>query len=248
MMKSKKYFITGFIIIVVASAILLSFYFWNSEGKANLSQLGDFLSGTLGLLLTVIFAVIAYYTYKQQVSTTQRQSFDDKFIKMLELHIGYSKTVKYKNEAAPNREGYETFRYLYEEFRRMYERSIWPPADIDLPADKNTGLTKIQNTYEEFNNKYIEITGPFIKHIYYLLRYIDDNRFVNEVEKIHYAKMVRTEISQYEALILFYAGLSKRGYPTLKPLLENYSILSQVKHVKDKLINAEHLTLYNANK
>lgn len=250
MLKTKKFYISGVTLIVFVFAILLFYYFWNFEGKAMLSQLGDFLSGTLGLVLTVIFAVIAYYTYRQQVSTTQRQSFDDRFFKMLELHIGYVKAIKYREESQTvlRLDGHETFKHLYGDFKRMYKQSHHLNSSNDVLVVDRIGLSEIQSTYEEFNSKYIEITGPFIKHIYYLLKYIDNNATLKEAEKIHYSRMVRTELSQYEALILFYAGLSRRGYPKLKPLLEKYSILSQVKHVKENLVTAEHEKLYSAVK
>lgn len=221
-----------------AAAVIFVKIYLDSNNKEDLSRLGDYLSGTMGIFLAVVFAIIAYYTYKQQVTTTHKQSFDEIFIKMLELHTEYLNRVAYE----------ETGNGITILGRRKVFESLYDHLKAHYKEAGGTGqgdeLSRIQNAYESFNNRFIEVTGPFIKHVYYLLRYVDDKNFLSMEEKTHYSRMIRTELSQYESLLLFYTGLSRRGNPKLKPLLEKYSVLSQIKHVRKELFHDDHTEFY----
>ncbi len=115
-------------------------------------------------------------------------------------------------------EGREVFRYLYEQ---QFNDGYHMPEAIS--ASKMDG-------YERFMEGQLD---HYFRYFYRILRYIDDNKLIDDNEKYRYACVLRAHMSSYELLIMHYNGLSTIGRKRLKPLLERYSMLNNIR--EDKL-------------
>ena len=86
--------------------------------------------------------------------------------------------------------------------------------------------------YETSEN--INILDHYFRYLYRIIRFIDeaeflekDNNFIDERYK--YTSILRATLSPYELVFLFYNGLSEYGNEKVKPLIEKYSILKNIR-------------------
>lgn len=81
----------------------------------------------------------------------------------------------------------------------------------------------------------------YFRHFYRILKFIKQNDgLLTYEEQYQYASMLRATLSRYELVWLYYNGLSENGCMKLKPLMERYSIL--------KNLRVEFLTLCKENR
>lgn len=112
------------------------------------------------------------------------------------------------------KEGREVFKYLY--------------SEMIIEQTSLTGAIQINGIkgYEGFVQGYLD---HYFRYFYRILRYIDDSKLIDDEQKYRYACVLRAHLSSYELLILHYNGLSAVGYAKLKPLLEKYSMLNNIR-------------------
>lgn len=114
-------------------------------------------------------------------------------------------------------EGREVFRYLYEQ--QLKDGYYMTNAIIASGVDG----------YERFMEGQLD---HYFRYFYRILRYIDDNKLIDNRDKYRYACVLRAHMSSYELLIMHYNGLSSIGSQKLKPLLERYSMLNNIRYEK----------------
>lgn len=118
------------------------------------------------------------------------------------------------------KEGREVFKYLY--------------SEMIIDQISMTGAIKINGIkgYEAYVQGYLD---HYFRYFYRILRYIDDSKLIDGEQKYRYACVLRAHLSSYELLILHYNGLASVGFAKLKPLLEKYSMLNNIRF--DLLVN-----------
>ncbi len=92
-------------------------------------------------------------------------------------------------------------------------------------------------TCEEFFAKYGHEFGHYFRFLYNFYRYIDENSYT----KKHHEKVLRSYISDYELLLLFYNGQTVAG-KNFGKYFEKYAIFDNLPC--NKLIAKEHLMNY----
>ena len=112
------------------------------------------------------------------------------------------------------KEGREVFKYLY--------------SEMTIDQTFMTGAIQINGIkgYEDFVQGHLD---HYFRYFYRILRYIDDSKLIDEEQKYRYACVLRAHLSSYELLVLHYNGLSKVGCDKLKPLMEKYSMLNNIR-------------------
>lgn len=81
----------------------------------------------------------------------------------------------------------------------------------------------------------------YFRHFYRILKFIKQNDgLLTYEEQYQYASMLRATLSRYELVWLYYNGLSENGCTKLKPLMERYAML--------KNLRVEFLTLCKENR
>lgn len=69
----------------------------------------------------------------------------------------------------------------------------------------------------------------YYRYLYRILKFIDETELVDEEQKYRYASMFRAQLSEFELVLIYYNGLSQMGCDKLKPLLEKYSVLKNIR-------------------
>lgn len=92
--------------------------------------------------------------------------------------------------------------------------------------------------YELYNTP--TLFDHYFRHLYTILKFIDkedipetNKRVFSDEDLYGYAKILRATLSRYELVWLYYNGLSGYGNKKLKPLLEKYCML---KNLREELL------------
>lgn len=110
--------------------------------------------------------------------------------------------------------GREVFKYLYE------ERSISIVSAIDKEGIKG------------FEKQMFGILDNYFRYLYRILKYIDDSKLISPSSKYQYAGILRAHLSYMELLLIYYNGLSEFGREKMKPLIERYHLLKNIREEK----------------
>lgn len=202
---------------------------------------------------------------EEQNKTLRIQRFENTFFNMMELQqqivsgmkFQSKKIIELRKETSEEIKGYRneqtpidfevTARVLFSwTFKKM-------PHKVKIDKDNTIALTGIGSVLVEYgleeyvNQESTSIFDHYFRHLYTILRFIDkedvpetDKRIFSDEELYGYAKILRATLSRYELVWLYYNGLSSNGSTKLKPLLEKYCML--------KNLRKELLTCYKGNR
>ena len=184
--------------------------------------------------------------YEEQNKTMKRQRFENTFFNMLSLQQEIvanlsveSKEVKRGEVVIKNYKGREVFEKIYEGINVyvLYE-------EITIGIKENV-YNKIEN-YNEYR-WLISRFDHYFRHLYHIFKYIDETDLIDEKERYDYASIVRSQLSDYELVMLFYNCLAQKDNGAeenkFKPLIETYAIFNNLR--EDLLAKKDHYKLYN---
>ena len=169
--------------------------------------------------------------FEEQNKTLKRQRFENTFFNMLSLQQEITNNLFYQDEKENEQtitqhtyKGREVFKEIYENATVKYEGLIY---------SKNTGLKLVlkHNGY----NAYTAIADTtrfdhYFRNLYRIFKYIDTTDLIDQNERYQYACIVRSQLSDYELIMLFFNCLSDNGKEKFKPLIEKYAILKNIRH------------------
>lgn len=120
---------------------------------------------------------------------------------------------------------YELYNYLQKEMVKL-EFDIIDARCADYCHNRLT-LNQLESTYKLYINRsedcedeihsdnyfvgFHNCLGSYFRRLYNLVYFIDNNEVFNESEKEIYVKMIRTQLSDYEQLLLYYNTFNKVG-------------------------------------
>lgn len=84
------------------------------------------------------------------------------------------------------------------------------------------------------------VLDNYFRYLYRILKYIDDSKLISDSTKYQYAGILRAHLSYMELLLIYYNGLSVYGREKMKPLIEKYHLLKNIRAEKlnDHTLNA----------
>lgn len=120
--------------------------------------------------------------------------------------------------------GRAVFKYIYQQ--RKLEGKLLREAIIE------SGITPYEIALKG-------ILDHYFRYLYRILKFINETDLIDEEQKYRYASMLRAQLSEFELVLIYYNGLSHMGCEKLKPLLEKYSVLKNIRledlaSIKDK--------------
>lgn len=188
--------------------------------------------------------------YEEQNKTMKRQRFENTFFNMLSLQqeIVANLSIEWKEREWYELEGQWKERVINNKGREVFEK-IYEGINVQ-PIYMPIGIKKIVNQEIENYNKYRELISRFdhyFRHLYRIFKYIDKTDLIDEKERYDYASIVRSQLSDYELVMLFYNCLAQKDNGKeenkFKPLIEKYAIFN---NLRDGLLAKEdHYKLYN---
>lgn len=195
----------------------------------------------IGGIISGVFAfgafIVALISNNSQRRTSDLQRFESTFFNMLaqqqqitsELSFSYS----YKDtilEDAPT----ETYTRLQKEIivnKEVKGRELF----YFLFATNNKYLCgmkffldhKGMDAYEE--SMYPTYFDHYFRHLYTIVKFVNETKVLSPDDKYKYTSMVRATLSRYELIWLYYNSLSQYGKDKFKDLIEDYSLLKNIR-------------------
>ena len=185
--------------------------------------------------------------FREQNKTLKRQRFENTFFNMLSLqqeivaNISFDEVKTIIDFNAHTQDKQRTSYNGRSLFREMY-------LNLKVSIDKKQFYQGVKgaiqaNNYSAYS--YISATTRFdhyFRHLYRIFKYVDTSDLITDDERYEYACIVRSQLSDYELVMLFYNCLTSNGRAKFKPLIEKYVIFNNLR--EELLANVEHKKLY----
>lgn len=213
------------IIAVILTVSVIAYGFYNAATYKELGTWGDFVGGLLNPLLTFITFIAVLLTLwlqrqelgftrdemvrsadalERQDRTLQKQSFENTFFEMLRLHNSIVESIDLVNpETGAVTKGRDAFNVFYTRLNKIYR-------DNDRKLKQNNSTLKIAElSYYTFWNDTKTELGHYFRFLFNFFRFIENS----DVKDDFYPKLLRSQLSDQELLILFYNNVSEQGAP-----------------------------------
>ena len=187
--------------------------------------------------------------FQEQNKTMKRQRFENTFFNMLSLqqeivaNLSYDEVERVMDFSNPLKNNVKHTIYNGRTiFREMY-------LNLTVSILGNHSYMGIKRAIEANDYgvySYISSTTRFdhyFRHLYRIFKYVDSTELIEDNERYDYACIVRSQLSDYELVMLFYNCLTSNGRAKFKPLIEKYSIFNNLR--ENLLAKKEHKKEYS---
>ncbi len=256
--------------VLISDSKLLGF---SHESSDTLGALGEYIGGVVGSIWSLASIVLFYETLRFQRSELKLQRdelrsqrneimeqtnqyilqnqtlltrrLEGTFFQIVSLHNSIVSSLKLDAVDHPHYKNLEKtisgrycFYHYYKHFKTIYNENV----DLTGIAGNNTDEIKelINESFKSFYSEYQEDIGHYLRNILNLLLFVDNSKLIN---KKFYYNIVRSLLSNYELLILFYYCISDYGLK-MKNLAEQYSLFSMIP--VNEIIDKRHMDLLNS--
>ena len=253
------------LLFIPAVFALPGWEFFNLSGDKT-AHIGDAIGGITAPFVAILAAALTFLAFwvqydfneKQQVSI-EKQRFEHNLYEMLNIHESITQSLKVEivDESADvesssriiaKREGRDVFQLLYEVIPISASTGT-VNGIIILNTEQYKGLRELfakrdndrLAIYER--NSEVGKLDHYFRQLYNIFRMIAVDKQLSDDEKYEYARIVRSTLSQYELVVLFYNCLSVKGIERFKPIIENFAIMNNLR--KELLAKAEDEGLYD---
>ena len=178
--------------------------------------------------------------FQEQNKTMKRQRFENTFFNMLSLQQEIIANLSYEYYASPNVRPHNIPEEIFykgapkgqlhgrETFEGIYKHAI-----IEYNGARHAdGIIKIlkQNGYIAY--PVISVTTRFdhyFRHLYHIYKFVDTSDLIEDSERYDYACIIRSQLSDYELVMMFYNCLTANGRDKFKPLIEKYAVFNNLR-------------------
>ena len=165
-----------------------------------------------------------------QGKLAQRQSFEETFFKMLNIHTNIVNSLQFSsslNRRINDNIGNYTVQYtLYRNPEAKGQEIIGMISkDFDELLKNHSNLNITNQVYLLFHEKIEEVVGHYFRNIYQVLKYIKTNEIEN---KKFYSNLFRAQFTKGELKLLFYNCISDIGNEKFLPLLIEFEFLEHL--------------------
>lgn len=190
---------------------------------------------------------IANRNFNQQNKTDEIKRFESTFFNMLSLHqeivnelsFSYSEVenIIWNRTTEKHTDKYDLYNRKYIKGRYLFEYlfDVWPYEDSTETNKKPlTGMKGVLSNYglDAYEEKFYPTSfDHYFRHLYSIIKFVHQIDFFTFEEKYKYTSMVRSTLSRYELIWIFYNGISKIGSDKFKPLIEEYSLLKNIRDI-----------------
>ncbi len=238
-------------------------FFNLSEDKT--AHIGDAIGGITAPFVAILAAALTFLAFwvqydfnEKQQASIEKQRFEHNFYEMLNIHESITQSLKMEiaDESADvesssriiaKRKGRDVFQLLYE-VMPIFANTGAVNGIIIFNTQQYKGLRELFAKREEDRltiyerNSEVGKLDHYFRQLYNIFRMIVEDKKLTDLEKYEYARIVRSTLSQYELVILFYNCLSSQGVDKFKPLIQDFSVMNNLR--KTLLAKAEDEDLY----
>lgn len=185
-------------------------------------------------LLLLLTYVVQRWELTEADRRASRQQFDSTFFNLLNLHRDIVKDMAF-SENGREFLGRKYFKKAYEDFATEYMKkyNIW--------IDENSAFADIEEAYKNFYNIHQDNLAHYFRNTYNILKMIHQMDIPME-DKNSYVRFLRSQLSTYELLLLFYNAMVGHGFNKFKLLIYKYDLLQ---HLRKNLLVSEQNGMEN---
>lgn len=190
-------------------------------------QIGDTIGGTMGPFVAIIAGLLTFLAFWVQYKANEQQRhdlaierFENTLFHMMTQQEGITDNLRYTAYSSPNvlATGRHVFEFIY-----LHRQSEW-----------HTGLKmSIQHSGLEamLKDQSLWCLDHYFRHLYRTFKWVAEGtpRFLPETDKYGYAAIVRSMLSEYELVLIYYNALAFRDNQKFKQLIERFSILDNLR-------------------
>lgn len=214
-------------------------------------QLGDSFNIITSFVnsITLVFLIIGvFYTHAQynkllsdsadQIKSSNKDTFENSLFRMLSLHNDVVNSIQIVKEVDTGEllniktyyatTGRECFKDFYEHLSNYYVQS-----------KKTVEFDRIVEAYDSLYIQDGHHTGQYFRRLFNIIRYIDKqpHDLFTQEEKYEYARIVRSQLSNFEIKLLLYNSLTPKGND-FADFIKRYKLLKGI--AGEDLINPTH--------
>lgn len=202
-------------------------------------QIGDTIGGTMSPFVAIIAAILTFLAFWVQYVANQQQRedislerFENRLFQMIAVHeeltnnLTLSSCRRQEDEENPI-SGRKVFEYIY--LYRTYKWHTGLRGTIEAE-----GIDGIKD------DKSLWILDHYFRHLYRMIKIIDEAPVLKSKDKslkkkYEYVSIVRSSLSNFELIMLYYNVLGHNNDQKFKKLIERYALLNNLRF--------EHLAL-----
>ena len=223
-------------------------------------EIGDTIGGIMGPFVAIGAAFLTFMAFwvQKEANEAQRQDikverFNNNFFNLLNIHEQITNSLEYNTYEMLNGQtepksyrGRVIFQQAYngiQEYDREKGRSYYGMKDrIRKEGMEAYTKSKIPTYFDHY-----------FRNMYRIVKYVDeadvfdDDKISSNVlkEKYEYVAILRSTLSRYELVWLFYNTLSDYGRAKFKPLVEKYALLNNIR--VELLVNPQDVYQFDAS-
>lgn len=196
-------------------------------------QIGDTIGGIIGPLVAIIASYLTFLAFWVQYKANEQQRndislerFENTLFHLIQIQENITNNLHYTPEDGADYlygqsfYGRHVFDIIYCKKSYFYDNQKYYGLKY---AIEHEGISAYENDREIHRLDY------YFRHMYRIFKYIDDNTILNLNQKYEYTCIVRSSLSQYELVLLFYNCLSSNGIKKFKILIEKYALLNNLR-------------------
>ena len=174
--------------------------------------------------------------FKKQNKTMNLQRFENTFFNMLDLQETITRNLHYDSLDGADFfecDGRMVFNKFYTYKMLDFEENIRGIGDY----------LHLKGLHQYSSVPDIEVFDHYFRHLYRIFKFVNESPLIEtEEERYDYACIVRSQLSEYELLMLFYNSLQEEN-EKFKILIEKFAVFKNIR--KEKLAFRENVQLYD---
>lgn len=217
-------------------------------------QIGDTIGGIMGPFVAMIAAYLTfiafwvqYYANKQQRDDIAMERFNQTFFSLMDMHEQITDSLEFtiprQDENPISHKGREFFYYAFE------NKAAVNQIEEKKYKEKSMRTLLRENGWESYESYQLPAYfDHYFRNMYRIVKYVDETKVFDNMDspfekKYEYVAILRSTLSRYELVWLFYNCLSEYGKDKFKPLVEKYALLKNLR--LELLINEDDAQKYN---
>lgn len=242
--------IWSLVIFIIITCVLALFYLWEYPkfeldypiDAERWGQFGDFFGGFLGTIITFASIVFLYQAFKEQhLANISTQSVNLEIINQNSLIKEQDKQHLYWEFVQQFDSKFNTLLSLYQESLLGYKSNDSETGKAGLitkvssfiastpfyTSDKYTKrVTSAHMRFDVFITKHRTLVNAHMRLLYQLFNLLENTQ-IHEEDKIVYAKILRSQLTDEELILIRYNCISRRGKNMQLPIFQ-YNILKHL--------------------
>jgi len=173
--------------------------------------------------------------FKKENETLKIQRFENTFFSMLSQFQEIVNNISYSYqdidiEKTVTVRGREAFYVSFEEAPHRPGITSWDPHYENQPYRGMDDVIRVlgkEGYMEAYTPSYFD---HYFRMLYRILKFVKTSPLIKDFDdEYEYTAMLRAMLSRYELVWIYYNGLSEYGEEKLKPLLERYAMLKNLR-------------------